>query len=122
MLVIFGFIVNIRIQTMSETIIHFWENIATTSIGIIVTMLGFWVAIGRNMATKSDVLVMIETQSPYIHDRQFIMERLNSGKESQVAFASALQRNTEVMNELKVQIMVLAKTLETLENRIENHG
>lgn len=106
---------------MSETIIHFWENIATTSIGIIVTMLGFWVAIGRNMATKSDVLVMIETQSPYIHDRQFIMERLNSGKESQVAFAAALQRNTEVMNELKVQIMVLAKTLETLESRIE-HG
>jgi hypothetical protein len=106
---------------MSETIIHFWENIATTCVGIIVTMLGFWVAIGRNMATKSEVLNMIETQSPYVHDRQFIMERLNSGKESQAAFASALQRNTEVMNELKVQIAMLGKTLEALEDRIENH-
>jgi hypothetical protein len=104
---------------MSETIIHFWENIATTSIGIIVTMVGFWVAIGRNMATKSEVLVMIETQSPYLHDKQFIMERLASNKESQAAFALALQRNTEVMTELKIQIAMLGKTLETLEDRIE---
>ena len=104
---------------MSDTIIHFWENIATTSIGIIVTMIGFWVAIGRNMATKSEVAEMIETKSPYNQDRQFIMERLNSGKESQAAFAAALQRNTEVMNELKIQIAMLAKTLEALEDRIE---
>jgi DNA-binding HxlR family transcriptional regulator len=47
------------------------------------------------------------------------MERLNSGKESQLAFATALQRNTEVMNELKIQIAMLSKTLETLEERIE---
>lgn len=106
---------------MNETIIHFWENIATTSIGIIVTMLGFWVAIGRNMVTKAEVLAMIETQSPYVHDRQFIMERLNSNKENQAAFAMALQRNTEVMNELKVQIATLGKTLEALEDRIERN-
>jgi hypothetical protein len=104
---------------MSETIIHFWENLATTSIGIIVTMLGFWVTIGKNMTTKAEVLSMIETQSPYIHDRQFIMERLNINKETQAAFANALQRNTEVMNELKIQIAMLSKTLEALENRIE---
>jgi DhnA family fructose-bisphosphate aldolase class Ia len=102
---------------MSETIIHFWENIATASIGIIVTMLGFWITIGRNMATKAEVLVMIETQSPYVHDRQYIMERLNTNKETQAAFASALQRNTEVMNELKIQIAMLSTTLQTLENR-----
>jgi divalent metal cation (Fe/Co/Zn/Cd) transporter len=107
--------------TMSETIINFWENIATASIGIIVTMIGFWVAIGRNMATKTEVSHMIETQSPYIHDRQFIMERLASNKESQAAFANALQRNSDVMNELKVQIGILGKTLEALEDRIERN-
>jgi len=104
---------------MSETIIHFWENIATTAIGIIVTMIGFWITIGRNMATKAEVSHMIETQSPYIHDRQFIMERLASNKEAQAAFAAALQRNTEVMTELKIQIAMLGKTLEALEDRIE---
>jgi hypothetical protein len=106
---------------MSEHIIDFWQNIATTCIGIIATMMGFWVAIGRNMATKAEVLAMIETQSPYVHDRQFIMERLNINKENQTMFANALQRNTEVMNELKVQIATLSKTLEALESRIETH-
>ena len=106
---------------MSETIIHFWESIATTSIGIIITMMGFWVAIGRNMATKSEVVEMIETKSPYIHDKQFIMERLNVNKETQAQFSLALQRNTEVMNELKIQLATLGKTLEALEARIDYH-
>lgn len=104
---------------MSETIIHFWENIATTSLGIIVTMIGFWVTIGRNMATKAEVSHMIETLSPYNQDRQFIMERLAVNKESQAQLSMALQKNTEVMSELKAQIAVLGKTLENLENRIE---
>lgn len=104
---------------MNETIMHFWENIATTSIGIIVTMLGFWVTIGKNMVTKAETIELIKTQCPYSHDRQFIMERLAINKESQAAFANALQRNTEVMNELKVQIATLGKTLEALEDRIE---
>lgn len=104
---------------MSETIIHFWENIATTSIGIIVTMLGFWVAIGKNMVTKAEVIEIIENQSPYLKDKQFIMERLSANKETQAAFAAALQRNTDVMNELKIQIATLGKTLEALEDRIE---
>ena len=106
---------------MSDTIIHFWENIATTCIGIIVTMMGFWVAIGRNMATKSEVIEIVKNDSPYLQDRQFIMERLNSNKEVQSAFAHALQRNTDVMNELKVQIATLGKTLEALEDRIERN-
>lgn len=104
---------------MSEHIINFWQTLATASIGIIVTMMGFWVAIGKNMATKSEVSHMIETQGPYAQDRQFIMERLASNKENQAQFASALQRNTEVMNELKIQLATLGKTLEALEERIE---
>jgi hypothetical protein len=104
---------------MSETIIHFWENIATTSIGIIVTMVGFWITIGKNMVTKAEVIELLESNSPYLQDKQFIMERLAINKETQAAFASALQRNTDVMNELKIQIATLGKTLEALEDRIE---
>jgi hypothetical protein len=104
---------------MNETIIHFWENLATTSLGIIITMIGFWFTIGRNMTSKADVIDMIETKSPYLHDRQFIMERLAINKETQAVLTNMLQRNTEVMNELKVQIAMLGKTLEALEDRIE---
>jgi hypothetical protein len=106
---------------MTEHIIHLWSNIATTSIGIIVTMMGFWVAIGRKMVTKSDVIDLIHSENSYEKEKQFIMERLNSNKEIQSAFANALQRNTEVLNELKVQIATLGKTLEALEERIERN-
>lgn len=105
---------------MNETIVHFWENIATTCLGIIVTMIGFWFTIGKNMATKAEVSDMIETKSPYLHDRQFIMERLAINKETQNALTQMLQKNTEVMNELKIQIATLGKTLEALEDRIEH--
>lgn len=104
---------------MSENIIHFWENIATTCIGIIIAMIGFWITLGKNMATKTEVAEMIETKSPYNQDRQFIMERLAVNKETQAALTNMLQRNTEVMNELKIQIATLGKTLEALEERIE---
>lgn len=104
---------------MDNAIIQFWQNVATTSIGIIVTLIGFWFTVGRNMATRAEVMEMIEGKSPYLQDKQFIMERLNSNKEIQSAFANALQRNTEVLNELKIQIATLGKTLEALEERIE---
>ena len=47
------------------------------------------------------------------------MERLNVNKENQKNFAEALQRNTEVMNELRIQIATLTQTLETIEARME---
>lgn len=106
---------------MSDHVIDIWQNISTTSIGIIVTMLGFWFTIGKNMVTKSEVKELIESHSPYLEDRQFIMERLAINKETQAAFASVLQKNTEVMTELKIQIATLGKTLEALENRIDNN-
>lgn len=96
-----------------------WKYIATTSLGIIISMVGFWISVGKNMATKSEVCEMIETRNPYLHDRQFVMERLAVNKETQTAFSSALQKNTEVMTELKIQIATLSKTLEALEKRIE---
>jgi hypothetical protein len=98
---------------------HIWQIVATTSIGIIVTLITFWAALIRHVVTKSEIENLIQTHSPYLQDRQFIMERLASNKENQTTFATALQRNSEVMNELRIQITILTKTLETLEERID---
>lgn len=106
---------------MSE-INEIWKYIATTSLGIIISMVGFWFTIARHMISKSEVIELLETKSPYLQDKQFIMERLAVNKENQAQFALALQRNTEVMNELKIQLATLGKTLEALEERIERHG
>lgn len=98
---------------------HVWQIVATTAVGIIITLVSFWASVIKNMVSKSEIENLIQTHSPYLQDRQFIMERLAANKENQVAFATALQRNTEVMTELKIQIATLAKTLETLEYRME---
>jgi hypothetical protein len=108
-------------KIMNENIIHFWQAISTVSIGIIVTLLGFWASVGKKIVSREEIADMIKTESIYNQDRQFIMERLNTHKEDHKAMTVMLQRNTEVMHELKVQIATLGKTLETLEERIERN-
>ena len=107
-------------EYMSDNITHFWQSLASVGVGIIVTLVSFWIGIGRKIISKDEILHMIETSSPYTADKQFIMERLSNNKETQTAFANALQRNSDVMNDLKIQLVTLGKTLEALEDRIEN--
>jgi predicted peroxiredoxin len=104
---------------MNEQILHFWQALATASIGIIVTLVSFWVGLGRKIVSKEEITKMIQNETPYCKDREFIMERLATNKETQMALSITLQKVIEVMNELKVQIATLGKTLEALEERIE---
>lgn len=107
---------------MNESILHFWQSVATVSIGIVVTLMGFWVGVGRKIITKEEISRMIQNETPYCKDREFIMERLATNKETQAALSITLQKVIEVMNELKVQIATLGKTLEALEERIERQN
>lgn len=105
-----------------NTVGHFLENVTTSMLSVLIALFGFWTAFVKNLVNRQEVEKMVSSSllnSEYSKDRQFIMERLDMCKETQAQFAQALQRNTEVMSELKVQIATLAKTLENLENRIE---
>lgn len=104
---------------MHDPLTHFWQSVATVSIGVIVTLIGFWVGIGRKIVNREEIAEMVKNESLYVQDRQFIMERLAANKENHTILTNMLQRNTEVMNELKIQIATLGKTLEALEDRIE---
>lgn len=108
-------------NSMNETVLNFWQSLATVSIGVIVTLLGFWASVGKKIVPRSEIIEMIKTESIYVQDKQFIMERLSSHKENHTILTNMLQKNTEVMHELKVQIATLGKTLETLEDRIERN-
>jgi len=104
-----------------SNLLNFWENVSMTILGILVTIGGFWLGIMRNLLSKKDIIELIELHSPYLRERESIMTRLDMARDMQVQFASALQKNTEVMAELKTQLAVLRKTLENLENRIEEN-
>jgi hypothetical protein len=102
-----------------SALIHFWQTTSMTLLGILTTIAAFWFGIMRHLLKKDDIVELIELHSPYLQERDSIMARLDMAKDMQVQFATALQKNTEVMSELKTQIAVLGKTLENLEARIE---
>jgi len=104
-----------------NTLGAFIENLTTSWISIIISLIVFWTTFIKNLVNRKDVEEMIQTQSQYCKDREFIMARLNDHKEDSATLFKALNKNTEVMSELKVQIGMLSKTLETLEKRIERY-
>jgi septal ring factor EnvC (AmiA/AmiB activator) len=114
----FSFMENRMPQDHSD-LIHFWQTASMTLFGILTTIGAFWFGIMRHLLKKDDIINLIELHSPYLQERESIMTRLDMAKDMQSQFASALQKNTEVMSELKTQIAVLGKTLENLEARIE---
>lgn len=106
----------------SDTLGLFFENFTASMLSVIIALIGFWTTFVKNLVNRKEVEEMIETcsqSSQYAKDRQFIMERLNSHKEDTSILFKALEKNTEVMTELKIQIATLGKTLEALEHRIE---
>lgn len=105
----------------NEHIVNFWQSIATASLGVMITLIAFWAGISKKIISKEEVSQMIQQESPYFKDREFIMERLAANKETQAALSITLQKVIEVMNELKIQIATLGKTLEALEERIERN-
>lgn len=107
---------------MENTVGHFFENLTTSMLSVIIALIGFWTTFIRNLTTKQEVIDIIENRqgsSQYVKDREYIMERLNTHKQDTNILFRALEKNTEVMTELKIQIATLGKTLEALENRIE---
>jgi hypothetical protein len=112
---------HIRGDIMQDSLSEFFQSAITTLIGIIISLIGFWTTFVRNMVTKKEVIELIHTHSAYVQDRTFIMERLTVNKEALATVSLALQKNTEVMTELKIQIATLGKTLEALEYRIERN-
>ncbi len=101
---------------------HFFENFTTSMLSIVIALIGFWTTFIKNLVNRKDVEEMLAAQSQasqYAKDRQFIMERLNTHKEDTSILFRALEKNTEVMQELRIQMATLTNTLESLEKRIE---
>ena len=109
-----------------STLGHFFENMTTSMLSIIIALIGFWTTFIKNLVSRKEVEKMIDdccaSSSQYNQDRQFIMERLNTHKEDTNILFRALEKNTEVMTELKVQMATLGNTLQSLENRIERRN
>ena len=90
-----------------DTVGHFFENMTTAMVSIIIALIGFWTTFVKGLVNRKEVQEMIQNQSQYMKDREFIMDRLKDHKEDSATLFKALSKNTEVMSELKVQIALL---------------
>lgn len=56
---------------------NFWQSAAIALISVIVTVLLWWIAFTGTLVTKTEAAIMIQTQSPYVKDQQYLRETLS---------------------------------------------
>ena len=88
-----------------------WKTLAISSLSCVVLMVSFWLVEIKDYVTRVEAAQMIQTQSPYLVDKQVVLKSLNDMTES-------LRKNTEVISELNLEIARLRTELD----RITNEG
>lgn len=77
-----------------------WQQVATSLVAVVVAMLGFWLVEGREYVTRLQVREMISLESPYVQDRNMVLDRL--------AEAATVNRElTAAINDLRVELSEL---------------
>jgi phage tail tape-measure protein len=83
----------------------FWKQSTATLVTWLAAMVGFWLMVGREYPTRSEVSGMISTEAPYNEDRAMVMKQLTD--------------NTEVTKSLTEAVVALRITIGRLEERLQ---
>lgn len=87
---------------------------ATVLLTIVLSMTGFWLMIGRDFITRAEAAVIADDKVA------LISQRLNDKIESDKEIVRALENNTKAINEFKINIATLSKTLEFMDDKLKN--
>ena len=85
-----------------------WITVAASAISCVVLMASFWMVTAKDYVTRTQVSDMIQTESPYLVDKQLVLENINEMKE-------VLRKNTEVISQLNLEIARLRTELDRLD-------
>ena len=88
-----------------------WRTLAISAASCVILMTSFWLIEVKDYVTRSEASEMIQTQSPYLADRQLVLKSLNDMNDT-------LRKNTEVISALNLEIARLRTELD----RITNEG
>jgi len=86
-----------------------WKTVAISAVSCVVLMVSFWLVEVKDYVTRAETSQMIQTQSPYLVDKQVVLKSLNDMSE-------ALRKNTEVISELNLEIARLRTELDRIAN------
>ena len=85
-----------------------WKTVAISAVSCVVLMVSFWLVEMKDYVTRIEASEMIQTQSPYLVDRQLVLKSLNDMNE-------ALRNNTQVISELNLEIARLRTELDKIQ-------
>lgn len=86
-------------------------NFITILVTVIFTMIGFWLMEGREFVTRIEVTEIIQQEN------KLILQKMAERDKNDKRLEAVLEKNTEAIQELKVQIATLNRTLEYLEKK-----
>ena len=89
-------------------------QVITVLLTIVISMTGFWLMIGREFVTRSETSTMISNQL------SLVQERVSVYKEDYKELRRVIDRNSEALTDLKIQIGQLTNTLDFLREDNEN--
>tara|TARA_R110002012_G_scaffold260259_1_gene441908 strand:- start:675 stop:950 length:276 start_codon:yes stop_codon:yes gene_type:complete len=81
-----------------------WKTVAVTAISCVIMMISFWLTQAKDYVTRNEVSDMIQTESPYLVDKQLVLQNINDMKQ-------VLKDNTQVISQLNVEIARLRSEL-----------
>lgn len=83
----------------------------TTLITVVLTMTGFWFMQGSKFITRDEAYTLIKNEN------RLLIQRLDDKIESDRKLENVLLKNTDAINELKLQVSALNKTLEYIDKK-----
>ena len=86
-----------------------WKTLAISAASCVVLMVSFWMIEMKDYITRDQASQMIQTQSPYLADRQLVLKSLNDMTET-------IRKNTEVISALNLEIARLRTDLDRITN------
>ena len=86
-----------------------WKTLAISAASCVILMTSFWLIEVKDYVTRSEASEMIQTQSPYLADRQLVLKSLNDMNDT-------LRKNTEVISALNLEIARLRTELDRITN------
>lgn len=85
------------------TALSVWQQVATSLVAVVVAMLAFWFVEGREYVTRAEASEMIAKESPYIRDRNMVLDRLSEMVEINRQLAQAIQDLRVEISELRIE-------------------
>lgn len=84
-----------------------WKTVAISATSCVIMMAGFWMTQAKDYVTRPEVSEMIQTESPYLGDKQLVLQNINEMKE-------VLKQNTQVISALNIEIARLRSELDRI--------